>query len=248
MMKDVWDKFSDLLGKTILHPQFYLKSYEHQAIDTAQKYARGVLIDIGCGRQPYKKELLPFIEKYIGVDHPNVSRFYKNKEKPDILADATKIPLKSGSCDTALMISVLEHLPHPTKALKEACRLLNQNGYLILVTVQNYVLHDVPYDFFRYTKFGLKRMLEDSGFNVVTIKPFGNFIELMGQYFNVFLLYKTKDLTRKRWVRFLGYMAIPFIYVLCLISNFAVFIFRKILPLDKNGRFAIYNLAVCRKV
>ncbi|MEK7497833.1 MAG: class I SAM-dependent methyltransferase, partial [Patescibacteria group bacterium] len=129
-MKDIWDKFSDLLGKTIFHPQYFLKSYEHQAILVAQKYAKGILVDIGCGRQPYKKDLLPLVNKYIGVDHPNVSKFYKNKSRPDILADATSIPLRNNYCNTVLMISVLEHLPYPDRAIKEANRILYKGGYL----------------------------------------------------------------------------------------------------------------------
>ncbi|PIR72801.1 MAG: hypothetical protein COV26_02030 [Candidatus Nealsonbacteria bacterium CG10_big_fil_rev_8_21_14_0_10_36_23] len=246
-MKDVWDKFSDLLGKTIFHPQYYLKSYEYMVVEAVKKYVKGILVDIGCGRQVYKKELLPFVKKYIGVDHPNISRLYKNKEKPDILADATKIPLKEGYCNTALMISVLEHLPYPQRAVKEANRILSKRGYLILITVQNYVLHDTPFDFFRYTRFGLKKILEDAGFKVITIKPLGNFFELMGQYLNVFLLYRTKDLIKSRRMKIAGYFAIPFVYALCLISNFIVFFFRKTLQKDRRGGFAIYNLAVAQK-
>ncbi len=30
-MKKLWDKFSDVFGKTIIHPQFLLKKYENKA-------------------------------------------------------------------------------------------------------------------------------------------------------------------------------------------------------------------------
>lgn len=247
-MKNAWDKFSDLLGKTILHPQYFLKSYEHQAISVAKKYAKGILVDIGCGRQPYRKDLLPHVGRYIGVDHPNVSKLYKNKSKPDILADATDIPIKSNYCNVALMISVLEHLPQPEKAVKEANRILTKGGYLVLITVQNYVLHDAPFDFFRYTRFGLRELLSSNKFRIITIKPLGSFPELIGQYFNVLLLYKVKALIIRKETRFLGYLALPFIYIICLISNLVVFVAKIIFGENKNGTFAIYNLALAKKV
>lgn len=249
MIKGLWDKFTDELGRTILHPQFFLKSLEYEAVLTAKRYAkRGVLVDIGCGRQAYKKDLRPFVQKYIGVDHPEVSKKYLTNEKPDILADATKIPLPNNFANLTMMISVLEHLPNPTLALKEAYRITKKNGSFIAVTIQNYRLHDEPYDFFRYTRFGLKEILEESGFKKIKITPLGNLPILFSQYFNIFLFYSIKRmLNNKLPFKILAIFALPFALIASFISNACALIFTKIAN-DKSGSFAIYNLAVAKKV
>lgn len=246
-MKNVWNTFLDRFSYTIINPQFFLKSYEHEAIDTAKKYARGTLVDIGCGRQRYRGELSPLIDRYVGVDHPSVSRKYKGGIKPDILADATMIPLPSNYCNVVLMISVLEHLPDPAAALKEARRILKNKGVIIIITVQSYPLHDSPFDFFRYTRFGLKNLLEKSKFKILKIKSLGNFTTLMGQFFNVFILYKVKSLILdKKWRSVLGLALLLIFSPFLVLSNMVVYLINSVGG-DKGDAFSIYNLAVARK-
>lgn len=36
-----------------------------------QKYARGRLLDIGCGEKPYKNIVKPYVTEHIGLDHEN---------------------------------------------------------------------------------------------------------------------------------------------------------------------------------
>lgn len=249
-MKRYWDKFTDSLGKTIFHPQYFLKSLEYEAISTAKKYAQdSILVDIGCGRQPYKKDLLPLVKKYIGVDHPQTSKKYGGENKPDILADATKIPLPNNYANLTMMISVLEHLPDPTLALKEARRITRKGGYFIGLTVQNYRLHDMPHDYFRYTRFGLKELLTRSGFKIIKITPLGNYPVLISQYFNVFILYKTKALINNK-AAFLpiAVLLLPLVFIACFLSNAIALLLSNISDKDGSGSFAIYNLAIAKKV
>lgn len=248
-MKKYWDKFTDALGRTILHPQYFLKNLEFEAILVAKKYAKGgILVDIGCGRQPYKKDLLPFVKKYIGVDHPKISKKYKAHEKPDILADATNIPLPDKSADLVMMVSVLEHLPDPLQALKEACRITKKDGIFVAVTIQNYRLHDIPYDYFRYTRFGLKELLVKSGFKKIKTTPLGSYPILASQYFNVFILYKFKTLLNGRPLsKSAAILLLPIAFVTCFLSNIVALVLSSALGKDKSGSFAIYNLVVAKK-
>jgi SAM-dependent methyltransferase len=243
----LWLIFNDLLSQTIFHPQYFLKIYEHQAINVAKKYAKGTLIDLGCGRQLYKKELLPYVKKYIGVDHPKASLKYKEKEQPDILADAADVPLPSDSCDLVMMVSVLEHLPDPLKAIQESYRLLNNKGHLIIITVQFYPIHDAPYDYFRYTPYALKELLKTSKFKIVTLNSLGNFPILYSQLFNIYLLYSLKNLIKSHLIkRLIGFLFLPVFLILSFISNCLGWILSQILP-QKNDAFAIYNLVVATK-
>lgn len=247
--KKAWNLFNDVLGKTILHPQYFLKSYEHLAIEELKRKAKGTLVDIGCGRQTYKKELLGKVDKYIGIDHPDVSKKYEDKEMPDILADAQDLPLADNFCQTASMISVLEHIPEPLIALKEASRILKPDGKLILITVQNYPLHDSPFDFYRYTRFSLKNLLEESGLKVNSIKPIGSYPVFAGQTFNVYILNKIKvGLKRGIVSRAISIILVIPVFLLCFLSNLIALLASKITKDYEPGAFAIYNLAVATKV
>lgn len=249
LMEDLWFKFTSFASKTILHPQYFLKSYEQYAIEKTKKIAKGILVDIGCGRQPYKKELMPFIKKYIGIDHPKTSLKYETDEKPDILADAADIPLPNNYCETVIMISVLEHLKDPLTALKEASRILKKDGALILTTVQCYPLHDVPFDYFRFSKFSLKELLEASGFKIITIKPSGSFPILIGQFTNVFLFYKIKNLKNRN--RVLLFLSVPFILIALLIAflnNLITYILSTFIKDDKYGTFSLHQTVIARKI
>lgn len=250
MFKNIWDKFNDIFSKTLIAPQYYLKRYENEAILAVLKIKGKIIIDIGCGRQKYKDIILTKYKKYIGIDHPEVSKKYLNKEKPDILADATNIPLQNSYADTTIMISVLEHLPNPQAALNEAFRITKNGGSICLITVQNYILHDAPYDYFRYTRFSLDKMLTQAGFTIVKIKSLGNFFELSGQYLNVFLLYRIKEMiNNKSYIKkIFGTLLLLPVEVVCIISNIFVYILNLVFKSNHNGEFAIYNLAIAKKI
>lgn len=130
MIKTIWNKFTDIFGSTPIHPQFIMKRYDHLTLLEVIKHAKGDLIDIGCGRMPYKNELLQHIDKYVGLDHPQTSKLYQSDVKPDILADASSIPVKNRSFDIALMIQVLEYIYPIEEAFKEFW-LLSLNVFLL---------------------------------------------------------------------------------------------------------------------
>ncbi len=223
--KSLWDIFSDKLGTTILHPQYFAKKYTRDAIREAINVSSGTLLDIGCGRMPYRSIFLPAVKKYIGLDHPQTAKMYKGNLKPDIYADATKIPLKSRSIDTILMLMVLEHLPVPSDALYEANRLLSRkDGTLILSTVQMYPTHDAPFDYFRYTQYGLRSLFEKSGFKVKKIISQGNIWSLLGLSLNVYLFQFVLSLLKNKKTILLGLASSPFFYLVTLLTNLLLFI------------------------
>ena len=147
------------------------------------------------------------------------------------------------------MISVLEHLPNPELAIKEAYRITKKGGTFITITIQNYRLHDEPYDFFRYTKYGLKKIIESSGFKISKIVPLGNYPILASQYFNIFMLYQIKKMFNKGLVNnIVATLFIPFVIITSFASNLLALVFSKLFKEDKSGSFAIYNLAIAKKL
>lgn len=244
-VKHLWDLFSDRFGKTILHPQYFSEIYAWEAVELARREARGTLLDIGCGRMPYRPYLEPRISRYIALDHPEVTKLYSGKYKIDIYADATKIPLKNRTVDTVIMLMVLEHLPNPLLALQEARRVLKTNGVLILSTVQMYPIHDEPYDYFRYTKYGLKSLCNEAGFSKVSITSRGNFWIFWFQNLNVYLFQTLKKMLDRKVTFIIGLVLLVPFYTIAFFSNLVGVLFSHFDD-EEESHFNLTHTVLCK--
>ncbi len=135
------------------------------------------LLDAGAGNCHWKN-YLPSTVKYIGIDLGIGDSDY-DYSKLDIRCDLRDIPLADNSIDIIICIQVLEHLPEPCKVIAEFNRVLKPSGFLFISCPQAEPQHQIPYDFFRYTPFGLRSLLKSNNFDIVWIKPqLGNFHRL----------------------------------------------------------------------
>ena len=83
------------------------------------------------------------------------------------------MPIESNTFDVVLCTQVLEHLEFPRESVAEMYRVLKPGGLLAMTVPMAHKEHQVPYDFFRYTSFGLRSMCSHAGFREVTVEPFG---------------------------------------------------------------------------
>ena len=150
------------------HNRINYRIMEQAFAYAAERYARGRLVDVGCGSKPWRAAFAPYVSEHVGVDHVDSRRA---PGSVDVIAGAYEIPLDDGCAETILMSAVLEHLEQPARALAEAQRLLAPGGHLILTTPLFWPLHEQPRDFFRYTPHGLRFLLEEAGFEVVEVVP-----------------------------------------------------------------------------
>jgi SAM-dependent methyltransferase len=67
--------------------------------------------------------------------------------------------LENNYYDLILCLNVLEHIADPHRAVDEMHKGLRTGGVLFLVTPFLFPIHDPPYDFYRYTEYGLTKML-----------------------------------------------------------------------------------------
>ena len=130
-------------------------------------FASGKLLDIGCGNKPYES-LFSNIESYTGSDVVQSDR-----GKVDVICEATNLPFGDEEFDTVFSTQVMEHVSDPFKMMEESWRVLRPGGHFILSVPFSWELHEEPYDFFRYSKYGLQVNLEKKGFEVVYIVPNG---------------------------------------------------------------------------
>ena len=167
---------------------YIIATLQLDAVLDASKYAKGNLLDVGCGNKPFFHIFDGKIEKYVGIEMPSTRHI---NDDIDAFASGQNIPFKSDTFNTILTTSVLEHVIEPQKMFNEMHRVLKKNSYLILTTPCQYGLHEQPHDYFRYTKYSLRMLAEKSGFKVVYIEPVGGMLviitQLIAKYINIFL-------------------------------------------------------------
>lgn len=138
-------------------------------------WARGRLLDVGCGNQPYRELFAPFIREYVGLDRD------WRESRPDVVGDALRLPFPAETFETVLMIQVLEHLPDPLGAMGEIRRVLKRGGRVILTAPQYWRVHEEPHDYYRFTRFGLIHLAQQNGLRVLQVKAQGGAWTLAGQ-------------------------------------------------------------------
>ena len=157
---------------------YIVATLQLEAVLNASKYAKGRLLDVGCGSKPFLYIFKDKVESYIGMDVPYT--LHINPEI-DVFSSGDDILFKDSSFNTILTTSVLEHVIYPQKMFDEMYRVLKNDSYLILTTPCQYGLHEQPYDYFRYTKYSLRLMAKKSGFKIIYIKPIGGMLVIISQ-------------------------------------------------------------------
>lgn len=145
---------------------------------------RGLLVDVGCGSRPY--EALFTVERYLGVDVEESGHPAEGK-RCDVYFDGTTLPVGSDSADVVLCTQVLEHAPEPAALLAESARVLRPGGHLLLTAPLLWEEHEQPFDFRRFTSFGLRRLVEDAGFDPVRQFKTSGTVEALAQASSVYV-------------------------------------------------------------
>ena len=164
-------------------------------------FINGIIIDIGCGSAPFRKEIEKIGMSYIGIDIPSQierSDFLSRSDNIDIFGDCLELPVKNASVDTVFSSFVIEHIFDYQKLFSEAYRVLKKNGHFILVSPLINVLHEEPHDYFRYTNYALERIATKEAFKVVEIKKSGGEILFMGHLIANHLMKTKKRLKADR--------------------------------------------------
>lgn len=150
---------------------------EHVKYAAALTPAGSTLLDAGSGMSPYKP-LFPHVN-YISMDFAQVNKEYRNL---NIIADLCAIPLTDSVVDMILCVEVLEHVREPELVLREFYRILGPGGKLFLTTRQAWPLHEEPFDYYRFTSYGLNHLLTKAGFQVGFIAPMGGYFWNLGYH------------------------------------------------------------------
>lgn len=138
----------------------------------APRYAKGKLVDLGCGTRPYEPLFAGYVESVFGVDHEETAGAnYGTATRADLFADCTNTGLEAGSFDTLLSTQVIEHIPDTGAYIRECGRLLKPGGFGIFTVPLTWECHAEPHDYFRFTRYALRQLFTAEGFEIVELRP-----------------------------------------------------------------------------
>ena len=150
------------LGR-LVNPFFFARRGLHEALAEFFPQLQGDVLDVGCGRKPYR-HLVP-ARSYVGLDLDTPE--LRELGGADLFYEGRKFPVADESFDAVLCSQVLEHIFTPAEFLAEIRRVLRPGGALLLTTPFAWDEHSQPYDFGRYSSFGLRHVLEGAGFEII---------------------------------------------------------------------------------
>jgi SAM-dependent methyltransferase len=150
-----------------VNPFFIARKNLYKNIEACSGEVSGRILDVGCGRKPYKA--LFKSEVYIGIDIENEGHDHTN-EDIDVYYDGKVFPFEDECFDSVLTFQVFEHVFTPNKFMKEINRVLKPGGKLLLAVPFVWDEHEQPNDYARYSSFGLTSILKENGFTIVSLK------------------------------------------------------------------------------
>jgi SAM-dependent methyltransferase len=166
-------------------PYYIIRRNLVRAVAEYASTCKGVILDFGCGMQPYKV-LFSHCADYLPVDFATTKdRYYGGGEV--IPFDGSQTPLAAESVDHVLCTEVLEHVFEPDLVLAELYRVLKPGGTMLITVPFVWEEHDLPYDYARYSLYGLQHLVERNQFTVIENKRLGSTIETVTQLTIIYL-------------------------------------------------------------
>jgi SAM-dependent methyltransferase len=171
----------------LINPFYIARKGLYRSIKELSPKITGKILDVGCGQKPYI-DLFKY-ESYIGMDIEQSGHDHKN-EKIDVFYNGKIFPFESNTFDSILCNEVFEHVFNSGEFMLEINRVLKIDGYFLISVPFMWIEHEQPYDFARYTSFGLISILERNGFQIEKQMKTVNDIRSLIQLFSAFLYEK----------------------------------------------------------
>ena len=228
------ESFNPSYIRILSHPFFFARRDLFKFLSKLSLQLHGKVLDIGCGTKPYQKYCLNSNE-YIGIEIDTPEN-RKNKNA-DCFYDGKTFPFHDKSFDSVLSTQVFEHVFNPDDFLKELNRVLKINGKLLLTIPFVWDEHEQPFDFARYSSFGIKHLLEKNGFSIIESHQSVNNISCIFQLFNNYVYKKT--ISGNILKKLIKLLLIP------LFNTFGL-VFKLITP--KNNDLYLDNIILAKKV
>ncbi len=130
----------------------------------------GQVLDLGAGT--IRSSYFEFFQKAGPMEVTSVDM--TRDRKPDVVADLEQgIPLADQSFDSVLCFNLLEHIFNHERLIGDSYRVLKPGGRLVGYVPFLVNFHPDPFDYFRYTRQALERLMQNAGFRGVVVTSIG---------------------------------------------------------------------------
>jgi SAM-dependent methyltransferase len=195
------------------------------------EHARGRVLDVGCGHMPFRTLTLQHAASYEGFDIEARTAGVTHIGNAESMTG-----IETAAYDTVMTFEVLEHLPHPQRAVAEMARALKPGGVLLLTVPHLSRLHEEPHDYFRYTSYGIRTLLGDAGLEVLRVTPTASLFSFLAHQLSTILMGLAWPIPGLRQLVY-GVNQLLFVWPVLWLDSM----------LDRRGTFALGYVAVARK-
>lgn len=175
--------FFPTIGGAFVNPFYIARRGLARAMHEYAPCLDGRLLDVGCGSKPYAR--LFAVDQYVGldIDSPRTRAL----GVADYYYDGHGFPFESASFDSIICNQVLEHVFKPAEFVAEMNRVLKPGGGIVLSVPFIWDEHEQPYDYARYSTFGLRSLFESNGFSIERQGKINANISVVFQLTNAYL-------------------------------------------------------------
>ena len=166
-----------------VNPFYFARRCLADAVKRHSKLLNGKLLDVGCGTKPYTS--LFDVDEYVGLDIDSESA--RKVGIADFFYDGDVFPFPDNEFDSILCNQVLEHVFNPDDFLAEINRVMKPGAKMMLTVPFVWDEHEQPFDYARYSSFGLRALLERNGLKVLEHEKLGADVSTLFQLTNAYL-------------------------------------------------------------
>ena len=189
MKKAIRQWVKKILPEIIWNPiyicEYSLRKNIGKSIRSFQITPQAKWLDVGCGLRPYEHHFPQGV--YTGVDVETSGAADKMK-MPDHFYDGRVLPFSDSSFDGAISTQVLEHVLDADALILEMFRVIKPGGELVLSLPFAWQEHEEPFDFLRFSTFGISNSLNRGGFKVISISKDTSSIESLAVLLNIYII------------------------------------------------------------
>ena len=134
----------------------YIDQYIKIIDDENDGLSKLKVLNIGSGGdiEKYLIEKFKFV-KSIDIDQS------RNPDQVIDICNKKELEKLTFRPDLICIFEVLEHTENPVSAVSNIFTILDNGGYVLFSSPFIFHIHDEPYDFYRFTKYGLKHLFRD---------------------------------------------------------------------------------------